>query len=77
VIAAMKTLGVSSILRRTSCIRRMNCSFCRSVDDWKNLMSAPAQKKRGTVLVTITAAMPSSARAPSTAASSSSANWRL
>ena len=73
-MAAMKTLGVSSILRSTSCMRRMNFSFCGRVDAWKNFTSAPAEKNRGSVLVRTAAWMPSSARTVSTASSSSSAN---
>src|SRR5579864_354226 len=73
----MKTLGVSSILRSTSCMRRMNFSFSTRVEAWKNFTSAPAEKNRGTVLVSTTAWIPSSARTASTASSSSWANWRL
>ena len=76
-IAAINTLGVISTFRSTSCMRRMNFSFSCKVEAWNILTSAPAEKNRGSVLVTTTARTPSSARTASTTSSSSCTNCWL
>jgi len=76
-MAAMKIFGVFSTFLRTSCIRVMNFTFSSREDSANILMSAPAEKNRGIVLVTMTTRIPSSFRTASRASSSSATNWLL
>ena len=66
-MAAMKMIGVFSILRNDSCASSAVMTRERVVPDAKALTSAPAEKNFSEALVITTAWMSSSARTSSTA----------